>query len=286
MRTTSFRYTRATSVEDALAALADGGMVLAGGQSLVQTMKLRQASPEHLVDVNGVEDLTGIEAAGHGLRIGSLVRHHEIARSETVRERFPWLAAAAAQIGDVQVRNRGTVGGNLCFADPRANLSPVLIALGAEVEIRGAGAERRAPVEQLFGGFRTNTLAAGELVTAIHVPDWGEAVRGGYREIARQPNGVPIVNVAFAASGTGDRIGIAVGGIAERPLRAAGVESALAGGDPGDRDAVAAAVDRLDRADAAPFGDLHGSAEYRLHVAKVLLRRLLNSDGPTEEARS
>jgi carbon-monoxide dehydrogenase medium subunit len=285
VRTTSFRYTRATSVEDAIAALADGGVVLAGGQSLVQTMKLRLASPEHLVDVNGVEGLTGIEAVGGGLRIGALVRHREIVGSEAVRERFPWLAAAADQIGDVQIRNRGTVGGNLCFADPRANLSPVLIALGAEVEIRGAEAERRLPVEQLFAGFRANTLAVGELVTAIHVPDWGDAARGGYVEIARQPNGVPIVNVAFAVRGTPvDRIGIAVGGIAERPLRATAVEAALAGARLDDPDAVQAAVDRLDRADAAPLGDLHGSAEYRLHIAKVLLRRLLDSDGPSEES--
>jgi carbon-monoxide dehydrogenase medium subunit len=262
-----------------MSALADGGIVLAGGQSLVQTMKLRLAAPEHLVDVNAVQELTGIDAADGGLRLGPLVRHHEIAESDVVRAAFPWVADAARQIGDVQVRNRGTIGGNICFADPRANMSPVLIALGAEAEVRGAGGTRRVPVEELFVGFRRNALAAGELVTAIHIPSWGEGTRGGYREIARQPNGVPIVNAAIAVNGS--RIGIGVGGIAERPLRAGTVEAALAGGSS-SADEVAAAVEQLDRADAAAFGDMHGSADYRLTVAKVLLRRLLNSNGSKE----
>jgi carbon-monoxide dehydrogenase medium subunit len=279
VRTASFRYTRPASVEEAVAALADGGVVLAGGQSLVQTMKLRLAAPEHLVDVNAVQELTGIEAVGGGLRLGPLVRHHEIAGSDVVRATFPWVADAARQIGDVQVRNRGTIGGNICFADPRANMSPVLIALGAEAEVRGADGTRTIPVEELFAGFRKNALAAGELVTAIRIPDWGEGSRGGYREISRQPNGVPIVNAAIAVGG--GRVGIGVGGIAERPLRAAAVEKALAG-RPLDEETVAQAVDKLDRAGAAPFGDMHGSADYRLRVVKVLLRRLLNNNGSKE----
>jgi aerobic carbon-monoxide dehydrogenase medium subunit len=275
VRTTSFRYTRPASLDEAVSALAGGGVVLAGGQSLVQTMKLRMASPEALVDINDVAELRGIESSGGGLRIGAMTRHHEVAGSEAVRAQFPWLADAASRIGDVQVRNRGTIGGNVCFADPRANLSPVLISLGAEVEVRGAAGDRRVPVEELFAGFRANSLAPGELVTAIHIPAWAEDTRGGYLEMARQPNGVPIVNAAMAAEPAG-RIGIAVGGVAERPLRAAAVEAALNGADLGDSALIAEAVARFDRGDATPYGDIHGSAEYRLHIAKVLLRRLLD----------
>jgi carbon-monoxide dehydrogenase medium subunit len=263
-------------VDEVVAALADGGKVLAGGQSLVQTMKLRQASPGALIDVNDVAELSGIESDAGGLRIGALTRHHEIANSAAVQSTFPWLADAARQIGDVQVRNRGTIGGNLCFADPRANLSPVLISLGAELELRSSGGDRRLPVDQLFAGFRQNALASGELVTAVHIPAWPAGTRGGYMEMARQPNGVPVVNAAIAVHGSPvDRVGIAVGGIAERPLRATAVEAALSGATLAG--AIDGAVQQFDRGGAAPYGDLHGSAEYRLHIARVLLRRLLNS---------
>ncbi len=282
MRTESFRYTRAASIEDAIAALGDGGVVLAGGQSLVQTMKLRQRAPAHLVDVNRVAALTGIEAVGGGLRIGALVRQREIVESAAVAERFPWLAEASRQVADVQVRNRGTVGGSLCFADPNANLAPVLIALGAEVEVRGPGSDRRFPVEDLFTGYRTNSLADDELLTAVHVPGWGERARGAYLEVARQPNGVPLVNVAVTLDG--DRAGMAVGGVADRPLRVAAVEQALAGADLRDRAVIGRAVGALDLAGAVTRSDVHAPTEYRLHVVGVLLRRALERLATSERS--
>src|SRR4051794_27939842 len=187
MRTESFRYTRASSVDEALEALRDGAVVLAGGQSLVQVMKLRQQAPAHLVDINRVEALTGIEPEGGGLRFGALVRQRELVESEAVAARFPWLAEAARQVGDVQVRNRGTIGGSLCFADPPANPAPLLLPPPAEVTIQGDAGERRLAVEALFAGYRRNSLGDGEILTAVHVPGWRDGVRGAYLELARQP---------------------------------------------------------------------------------------------------
>ncbi|NMH97800.1 FAD binding domain-containing protein [Pseudonocardia acidicola] len=285
MRTATFEFTRAASLDEALAAMATGAQALAGGQSLVQTMKLRQAAPAHLVDINGVDDLRGLASDGDGLRIGALTRIAELASSPDLARHCPWLQDAARRTADVQVRNRGTIGGNLCFADPRSNLASTLISLRAELTVRSRGGTRRLGVEELFAGFRRNTLAAGELVTAVHVPGWAPAARGAYRELSRQPNGVPVVNVAVTVN-TDGVVGIGVGGLGMRPLRALQVEEALRTVDRTDPDAVRTAAGRLadDLGAVEPLTDLHGSAEYRLDVATALLRRLVVETARTEES--
>jgi carbon-monoxide dehydrogenase medium subunit len=276
VRTRRFDYTRTTSLDEALSALGAGGQVLAGGQSLVQTMKLRQVAPSHLVDINDIEDLRGIRAEGGGLRLGSLTRIAELASAPEVASTYPWLQRAAHLTADVQVRNRATIGGNLCFADPRSNLASTLISLRAEVTVRSGSATRRIAVEDLFRGYRRTVLEADELLTDVHLPDPGPGARGGYRELSRQPNGVPVVNVAVTA--TADQVtGIGVGGLGQRPLRARLVEQALQGIDRRDPEAVgdAAAWLTKDLAGTEPLTDLHGTAEYRIDVAAVLLRRLV-----------
>ena len=263
-------------MDEALNAVAAGAQVLAGGQSLLQTMKLRMAAPKHLVDINELADLRGVRPEGGGLRLGALTRIVELASSPEVASRFPWLRQAARQTADVQVRNRGTIGGNLCFADPRSNLASTLISLQAEVTLRSEGSTRRLAVEEMFAGYRRTVLAPGELVTDVHLPDPGPGARGAYQEISRQPNGVPVVNVAVSAT-PGRVTGIGVGGLGVRPLRARLVEQALEGVDRTDADAVANATAFLeeDLAGTEPLADMHGSAEYRLDVAAVLLRRLV-----------
>lgn len=166
----------------------------------------------------------------------------------------------------------------------RSNLASTLISLRAEVVVRSGSGTRRLPVEDLFAGFRRTTLAAGELLTDVHVPDWGPTVRGGYRELSRQPNGVPVVNVAVTVTSDGV-VGIGVGGLGMRPLRALRVEEALRAVDRTDPDAVRAAAARLtdDLGTAEALADLHGSADYRLDVATALLRRLVVENARTEE---
>lgn len=276
MRTASFRYSKAGSLSEAVAQMESGATALAGGQSLVQVMKLRQAAPDHLVDIGGIPGIAEIQSLDNGsIRIGALVRHREVASSTLLRESFPWVAEAASKIGDTQVRNRGTIAGNLCFADPRANMPPVLISLGAQLTVAGPGGERWMPVEELFGGFRQNTLAPGELVVAVELPGWPGTVRGQYLEIARQPNGVAMVNVAVTvADPGGGPVGVAAGGLAPTPLRLSRVEAKLSG-RPITEAVIAEAVAELTAEPLQPLDDLHAPASYRVDVAKVLLKRAL-----------
>lgn len=276
MRTTSFDYTRATSIDEALGALASGAQVLAGGQSLLQSMKLRQASPQHLVDINELDELRAVDLEDGGLRLGALTRIAELCVIPEVAAMFPSLQQAAKLTADVQVRNRATIGGNLCFANPRSNMASTLISLRAEVTVRSDGASRRLAVEELFSGYLQTVLSSGDLLTDVHLPDPGRDARGAYREISRQPNGVPVVNVAVAVA-EGRVTGIGVGGLGVRPLRARLVEEALEHVDLSDPRAVdeAAALLAGDLASTEPLSDMHGSAEYRLEAAVVLLRRLV-----------
>lgn len=278
MRTAPFKYTRASTVAEVLDATGRGGVILAGGQSLVQAMKLRRLAPGHLVDINAVSDLAGIEVTSAGsMKIGALTRHAEIAASPFIQERVPWLSDAAKKIADVQVRNRGSIGGNLCWADSRANLPPVLISLGARAIIQGPEGVRILPVEQLFSTFQRNTLAAGELLTAIEIPPLAEDTRGCYLELARQPNSVPTVNVAVTISGGPiTYIGVGIGGLAPTPIRAISIERELHGRIPTQDDVIrtvtAFSIDQLQ-----PVTDVHGPIEYRIHIGRVLLKRALLS---------
>jgi aerobic carbon-monoxide dehydrogenase medium subunit len=258
VRPAPFDYVRPASVEDARAALDGGGTALAGGQSLLPLMKLRRVRPRLLVDLNGLAGLRGIEDG----RIGAMTRHQEVADAAGM----PLLAEAARRTGDVQVRARGTIGGNVCFADPRANMSTALIAAGAVAVVAGEGGERRAPVEELFAGLRRTSLAPGELLVAFEV----DGADGAYEELTVQPNGVPIVNAAVC----GGRV--AVGGLLRTPCLIEGPEAPER--EAAER-AVAAAVDG-----GEPLADLQGNAAYRARVAAVLIVRALRAT-QTEEAR-
>ena len=244
MRTCSFRYTKPRDLTETIRALDEGGALLAGGQSLVPMMKLRFAAPDHLVDINALQELKGIELRPDGgLRIGALARHREVAESPLIRKLVPHLAKAASLIGDVQVRNRGTIGGSLCLADPKANYPPVLISLGAGATLRGPKGERLVPVEELFVGPFQNSLARNEILTAVEIPASRAGSWGDYREVMVQPGGLRLVNVGVTVSS--DSVGIGVGGLGPKSLRLTAVERTLKGQQL-SRDVIVRALDRFD----------------------------------------
>jgi aerobic carbon-monoxide dehydrogenase medium subunit len=253
-------YARPESVEDAVKLLAarEDARALAGGQSLVNVMKTRVAAPELVVDLNGIDTLRGIETDGGELVIGAMTTYADIVDSPEVASARPILAACARTIADVQVRNRGTIGGNVCSNDPTNHFPPLLAALGAELTIRGPNGERTVGVDEFFEGVYMTAVHPGELLTAVRVPAKGDA-RDGWASMTLGKDGTGIVNAA--ATVTNGTARIAIGCVAATPVvvTASADETAV-------RDAVRAA--ELD-----PPADVHASAEYRRHLAEVLAAR-------------
>lgn len=275
MRTAPFSYTRPDSVAEAVASVAAGGVPLAGGQALLQTMKLRKAAPAELVDLNRLDELRGVEQTPDGgLRIGALVRHADALRTAQLQQQLPWLMTAIGLIGDVQVRNRATIAGNVCWADPRANAAVALLACGASGVVADGTAPAGVPLTALFTGFRQTALDH-RLLVALQVPPVPVGARGGYLELSRQRYGLALVSVAAVVSGDPVRhAAIAIGGLAPTPVRVPEVEAALLGrtlDDTSIDDAVAA----LPAAALDPVPDLHAPVAYRIRMGQVLVRRLL-----------
>jgi carbon-monoxide dehydrogenase medium subunit len=260
-------YARPSSVDEALALLAgsEGARALAGGQTIVNVMKARAASPEVLVDLADLEELRGIGFSPDGmLEIGAMVTYAQLVASSEVDVARRILAEVAATIGDVQVRNRGTVGGNVCVADPTNHLPPLLVALGATFAIRGRQDERTVDAEEFFQGVYMTAVGEGELLTKISVPP-SRGAGDGFAGVTIGKHGTYIVNAAATVSGEGARI--AIGCVAATPVRATAMEERLAGGDLSE-DAVRSAAEGLG-ATLDPPGDVHGSADYRRRVAEV-----------------
>ncbi|HKI91855.1 MAG TPA: FAD binding domain-containing protein [Gaiellaceae bacterium] len=252
-------YAKPASVAEALALLAanDGARALAGGQTLISVMKARAASPDALIDLNGLDELKGIELAGDGtLTIGAMTTYAEIVASAEAKAR-PILAEVCATIADVQVRNRGTIGGNLCSNDPTNHLPPLMVATGARMTILGAGGEREVPAADFFLGVYLTAVGPGELLTKITIP----AGKGdGFAAVTLGTDGTCIVNAAASVSDGAVRV--ALGCVDAIPVL---VEPASA-----EADAVAEAVRA---ANLMPPSDVHASSEYRIHLAEVLAAR-------------
>jgi carbon-monoxide dehydrogenase medium subunit len=262
----SFDYLAAGSTAEAIALLAEHGddaKLLAGGHSLLPMMKLRLATPEVLIDIGRVEELSGITTDGADLVIGATTRHAELAASALVAELAPLLAHAAAQVGDPQIRHRGTIGGSLAHADPAADLPMALVALGGSVVLRGPDGTRTVSADDFFTGYFETALDPGELLTAVRVPGApGQA--WGYQKFTRRANDWAIVGAAAA----GGRIALA--NMGPVPVRARAAEAALAGG------ASPAEAAELAAEGTSPGEDIHADRAYREHLARVLTRRALN----------
>jgi aerobic carbon-monoxide dehydrogenase medium subunit len=270
-----FEYQRAEFVDHAIQLLSGDpeAKILAGGHSLLPLMRLRLARPAKLIDITRIEDLKYIREDEDHVAIGALTRHHDVANSEALTELCPIVAHTAAGIGDPQVRHVGTIGGSVAHADPASDMPSVLVALDAEMVVRGPnGAVRTVAAPDFFKGLFEPDLAHDEILTEIRVPK--TAGRGwSYVKFHRRAQDWALVGVAaLAANGGGPAV--ALTNMADRPIRAAGVEAALAGGaDP------AAACERAAEGTSPPT-DAFGSAEYRQELVKVLARRAV------EEAQS
>ncbi|MGH3027844.1 MAG: FAD binding domain-containing protein [Gaiellaceae bacterium] len=254
-------YARPASVDDAVRLLAenDGARPLAGGQTIVNVMKARAAAPDVLVDLADLDDLRTIAKTGDGgLELGAMATYSQVITSADVKDVRPILADVAAQIADVQVRNRGTVGGNICSNDPTNHLPPVMVAAGATMTIAGTDGEREVSAGEFFLGVYMTAVGPGELLTKVTLPARGGA-GDGFAAITIGADGTCIVNAAATVNGGEARV--ALGCVSATPvlLTAAAEDDAV-------RQAVgAAAID--------PPSDVHGSADYRRHLAAVVAAR-------------
>ncbi len=288
MYSANFDYHRPKTLAEAAALLGRNkeARVLAGGHSLIPAMKLRLAGPSALVDIGGLKELAGITAGSGTLEIGALTTHAELAASGAVRSGCPILAEAAAQIGDLQVRNRGTVGGSLAHADPAADLPTVMVALGATLTLTNGSASRDLPAEGFFLDLFTTALRPGELLTAIRVPTYGKGTGGAYLKHRHPASSYAVVGVAAMvtlAGGTCAKVSLILGGVSIKPVRAKMAEAALSGQAPGAA-SIAGAAAKVGGAIKDPLNDLYASAEYRVHLAQVMARRALQA--AAERART
>lgn len=278
MQPATFQYHRPSTLEEALDLLGDeAARPLAGGHSLLPMMKLRVATPETLVDIGRIPGLSGIEREGDTLRVGALTTHAEVAASATVREHCAVLAETAGMIGDLQVRNMGTIGGSLAHADPAADYPAVILALEGSVTARGPGGERQIAVDELLVDMFTTSLEPGELITSVSVPVLGDGRAGAYLKHRHPASSYAVVGVAAVLTvqgGSCSDVRLVIGGASGRPVRATAAEQALEGQAPSE-ESFAEAAGHVAEAIEQPVGDVYASEEYRVHLATVLAERAL-----------
>jgi carbon-monoxide dehydrogenase medium subunit len=279
--TEKFAYVRPTTVDEALQALAEGGedvKVLAGGQSLIPVMRLRLAAPETLVDLSRVGELRGVRDDGDAIVIGAMTRHCDVIDDPLVQQYAPLITEATKTVADRQVRHRGTFGGALAHADPAGDLPACALALDAEFVIAGGNGRRTVPAPEFFVDYLTTVLQEGELLVEVRIPklqgDWGMH----YEKFNRVAQAWSIVGVAAAVRRENGRIAearIALTNMGPTPVRASGVEQALAGAEASP-DVIAAAAGHAAEG-TQPASDLNGQADYREHLARVLTRRAVSA---------
>lgn len=276
-----FEYYRAGSVREALDLLANKGpdaKLLAGGHSLLPAMKLRFNSPGALVDIGNIPDLNYIREESGQLTIGAATTHAELAGSELVASTIPMLSEAAASIGDMQVRNKGTIGGSIAHADPAADWPAALLAADAEIVIAGPSDNRTVAVADFFQGLFTTDLAETELITEIRVPIPPKNARSTYLKFKQPASRFAIVGCAATVTsnnGSCENVRVAFTGVSAKPFRDHGVEQALEGQSP-DENTLNAACEKA-ASEVDMMGDHFASKDYRRHLAKVFAKRALKA---------
>ena len=258
----AFHYHRPSNVNDAAALLKGEARLLAGGQSLVQAMKLRLSSPSDIVDLGALKDISGIKAGGTEITIGAMTRHAEVANSADVKKAIPALAALAGMIGDRQVRAMGTIGGSLANNDPAADYPAAVLGLGATITTN----KRKIAADDFFKGLYETALQAGEIITAVSFP---VPRRAGYAKFKNQASRFAIVGVFVADGASGTRV--AVTGAGPSVFRQKDMEKAL--GAKFDASSVASVKQKADALNT----DLHASAEYRAHLVTVMAKRAVDA---------
>jgi carbon-monoxide dehydrogenase medium subunit len=274
----SFEYHRAASLKDALAMLAkfgDDAKLLAGGHSLLPMMKLRLAQPAHLIDIGGIRDLAQICEDGGKIVIGGLATHQQVETSAIVNSKLKVLAECAALIGDVQVRNRGTIGGSLAHSDPAADYPAAILALEAEMRIEGSAGARTIKAEEFFIELMTTAVQPGEMLTHVSIAPIAAGAGGAYMKHRQPASGFATVGVAaivtLGPDGQCSRVRVGITGLGPKAFRAKAVEAALIGKAPtAIKDAATHAADGIDA-----LSDIHAAADFRSELARVYTRRAL-----------
>lgn len=270
MKPAPFAYEKARSLDEAIALLGEhkDARLLAGGQSLIATLNMRLSAPSVLIDINAISGLDKIEERNGAVEIGALVRHVQAERSDLIARLAPLIARAMPYIGHPAIRNRGTLGGSIAFADPAAELPACLMALDGEVDAVGPKGKRTIKAEDFFKGLFETALGPQDVLTAIRVPAAIKDTRVGFAELARRHGDYAIVGLAASARADGKGlkdVRLSYFGVGDTPARARKAETALARGD------VEAAVAALD---LEPHDDVQATAAVKKHLAGVLLRRV------------
>lgn len=276
----AFDYVAPRTLEEAIRALADHGedaKLLAGGHSLLPLLKVRLAHPGLLIDLNRIPDLNAISQQDDKIVIGALATHYEIESSALLQKRCPLLPQTAREIGDVQVRNRGTIGGSLTHADPRADWPAAILALDGELKLRGPKGERRLGAKEFFVGAMTTAIEPNEILTEIRVPTFQRRWGSAYLKMAQQASGFAIVGVAVwlrvDVKGRCEEVGVGIAGLSDKPIRAHAVEERLRGNKLTSKVIEASAAQAAEGSD--PLEDLHADAHFRAHLARVYTARAI-----------
>ena len=276
----SFGYVAARSVEEALQLMAkhgDDAKLLAGGHSLIPAMKLRVAAPRTLIDLGTVSGLSGVKIEGNHLIIGALTVHADVASSKLVRKHLPGLADAASVIGDMQVRNRGTIGGSVAHADPNADFPVILTALNASFVARSSSGSRSIAADDFFTDFYTTAMTASEILTEIRIPLPPSGSGTAYVKLPHPASGYAVVSagviVTRQSSGSCASARVAIGGLGSGPIRALATEADLQGKPLTPQVITAAAAKAAENTN--PMDDAYADAEYKRHVATVYVRRAI-----------
>ena len=276
-----FEYHRAGSVDEAIKLIGqygDDGKFIAGGHSLLPLMKLRLAEPAHLIDISRIPNLSYVRRTNGTVSVGALTTHYQLESNEELAKSVQVVPEAAAHIGDVQVRNRGTVGGSVAHADPASDLPSVLVALDAEFVAKGPNGERTIKAADFFEDLMTTSLGEDELLTEIRFQVPQGKVGSAYEKLANKASHYSVVGAAAIIIVGGDgkvqECRVAFSGVSAKPIRATGVENALKGKQP-TAEAIAEAASHAAEGIDYALSDIHASEEYRLAMVKVYAKRAL-----------
>jgi len=278
MKPPPFSYHDPRTIDDAVSLLAtlENAKVLAGGQSLMPMLNMRYVMPDHVVDLNKIEDLSYIREDGDALEIGALTRQRDLEFSEVVQRKCPLMHEALLQVGHRQTRNRGTLGGSLSHLDPAAEMPAVCATSDAIVRVKGPNGEREIPFAEFPAGYMTPSIEMDELVTSIRVPCWPEGHGYAFVEFARRHGDFAIASAGalleVGGDGTISRASVTVGGVGPAPVRVSALEETITG-TAGSEESFRAACEVCREIDA--MGDVYASTEYRQHLAAVMARRAL-----------
>lgn len=275
----SFAYKKASSAEEAISLLNDNSKILAGGHSLIPAMKLRLNNPETLIDISQIDSLRGITDNEQSITIGAATTHAEIASSELLSTHMPVMGQTALTIGDIQVRNKGTIGGSMAHADPAADWPAALIAANAQVKITGPSGSRIVDIDQFFTGFFETALTDSEIITSISIPKTSANRHSTYTKFKQPASRFAIAGCAAAIDldgGNVRNVRVALTGVADHAYRVTTVENALIG-QPLNADSIAGALANGVTEGHSVLSDHYASEEYRSHLAKVYVGKALGS---------